>query len=51
MMSIHDSHETRAVKITGKEIVKTISLLGYNQCVGGTDLNDKLLRSYLLKGK
>jgi hypothetical protein len=45
MILMYHSHDTGTVKIRGKEIVKPISVLDYNQCMGGVDLKDQLLYS------
>jgi hypothetical protein len=45
------SHDNRTVTIRGKETVKPISVLDYNQCKGGADLKDQLLHSYLIERK
>jgi hypothetical protein len=47
----HHSHSTRTVTIRGKETVKPISVLDYNHCIGGVDLKDQLLHSYLIERK
>jgi hypothetical protein len=51
MIPAYHSHDTMAVKIRGKEIGKPISVLDYNKCVGGVDLKDQLLQSYLNERK
>jgi hypothetical protein len=51
MISTYHSHDTRTVTIRGKETVKPISVLYYNQCMGGVDLKDQLLHSYLIERK
>jgi hypothetical protein len=51
MISTYHSHGTRTVTIRGKEIVKPISVLDYNQCMGVVDLKDQLLHSYLIERK
>jgi hypothetical protein len=51
MISTYHIHDTRAVTITGKEIVKAISVLDYNQYMGGVDLKDQPLHSYLIERK
>jgi hypothetical protein len=47
----YHSHDTRTVTIRGKETVKPISVLDYIQCMGGVDLKDQLLHSYLIERK
>jgi hypothetical protein len=49
MISTYHSHDIRTVTVRGKETVKPISALDCNQCVGGTDLTDQLLHSYLIE--
>jgi hypothetical protein len=51
MISMYHSHDTRTVTIRGKETVKPISVLDYNHCIGGVDLKDQLLHSYLIERK
>jgi hypothetical protein len=51
MISMYHNHDTRTVTIRGKEIVKPISVMDYNQCMGGVDLKDQLLHSYLTERK
>jgi hypothetical protein len=43
MISMYHSHGTRTVKTRGKETVKPIKMLDYNQCTGGVGLKDQLL--------
>jgi hypothetical protein len=38
IISMYYSHDNRTVTIRGKETVKPISVLDYNQCMGGVDL-------------
>jgi hypothetical protein len=45
------SYDVRTVKGRGKEAVKPTSVLDYNQCLGGVDLEDQLLHSYLIERK
>jgi hypothetical protein len=47
MISMCHSHDTRTVTIRGKETVKPISVLDNNQCMGGADLKEQLLHSYV----
>jgi hypothetical protein len=47
MISKYHSIYTRTVKIRGKERVKLISVLDYNQSMIGVDLKNQLLHSYL----
>jgi hypothetical protein len=49
MISTYHSQDTRTVTIRGKETVKPISVLDYNQCMGGADLKDQLLHSCLIE--
>jgi hypothetical protein len=43
----YHSHDTRAVTIRGKEGVRPISVLDYNQSVIVVDLTNQLIHSYL----
>jgi hypothetical protein len=51
MISTDHSHDTRTVTIRGKEAVKPISVLDYNQSTTGVNLKDQLLHSYLTERK
>jgi hypothetical protein len=51
MILTYHSHDTGTVTIRGKETVKLISVMDYNQCMGGVDLKDQLLHSYLIERK
>jgi hypothetical protein len=51
MISTYHSHDTRTVSIRGKEVVKPISVLDYNQSMIGVDLKDQLLHPYLIGRK
>jgi hypothetical protein len=42
----HHSHDARTVTVRGKEVVKPVSVLDYNQSIG-VNLKDWLLHSYL----
>jgi hypothetical protein len=49
MIYTHHSHDTRTIAKQDKETVKLISMLDYNHCMGGADLKDQLLHSYLIE--
>jgi hypothetical protein len=51
MISTYHNHETRTVTVRGKEMVKPISVLDYNNSMIGVDLKDQLLHSYLIERK
>jgi hypothetical protein len=47
MSFVYHSHDTRSAKIRGKEVVKPISMLDFTHLMGGTNLKDQVLQSYL----
>jgi hypothetical protein len=51
VISTYHGHDTRTVTIRGKEVVKPISVLDYNQSLIGFDLKDQLLHSFLIERK
>jgi hypothetical protein len=51
MISTYHSHDTRTVRIRGKEVAKPVSVLDYNRSMIGVDLKDQLLHPYLIERK
>jgi hypothetical protein len=51
VISTYNSPDTRTVWIRGKEVVKPISVLDYNQLMIGVDLKDQLLHPYMIERK
>ncbi|XP_023721062.1 piggyBac transposable element-derived protein 4-like [Cryptotermes secundus] len=51
MISTYHSHDTRTVTVRGKEVVKPLSVLDHDKSMGGVDLKDQLLHSYLIERK
>ena len=51
MISTFHGIETKTIVRRGKELIKPISITDYNQYMGGVDLKDQLLQTYLIERK